>query len=76
MSKRKETELYVDCFFSTTDKNTMTINCPDEDSEMSIVIRDNGRKCIYSMSIWEAEQLRDFLKAHIKNHKDCEKTNF
>ena len=72
MTKRKETELFVDCFFSTTDKNTMTINCPDEDSEMSIVVRDNGRKAIYSMTIWEAEQLRDFLKAHIKNHKKAE----
>lgn len=73
MSKRNETELYVNCFFSNTDKNTMTVNCPDEDSEMSIVIRDNGKKSIYSMSIWEAEQLRDFLKAHIKNYKESEK---
>ena len=70
-NKIKETELYVDCFFSTTKNNAMTVNCPNEDSEMSIVIRGNGRKCIYSMAMWEAEQLRDFLKAHIKNHKDC-----
>lgn len=67
--KRKETELYLDLFFSTTDKNTITVNAPNEDSEISIVIRDNGRKCIYEMTIWEADQLRDFLKAHIKNHK-------
>lgn len=73
MAKRKEAELYVNCFFSTTDKNTMTVNCPDEDSEMSIVIRDTGRKCVYSMTILEAEQLRDFLKVHIKNHYNFEK---
>lgn len=76
MAKRKETALHIELFFSTTDKNTMTVNCPDEDSEMSIVIRDTGRKCVYSMTIWEAEQLRDYLKAHIKNHYDCEKIGF
>jgi hypothetical protein len=67
MDKRKEIELLADCFFSTTDRNTMTVNCPDEDSEMSIVIRANGKKCIYNLTIWEAKQLVGFLKAHIKN---------
>ncbi|MEO7048881.1 MAG: hypothetical protein ABI091_26500 [Ferruginibacter sp.] len=72
---KEDKVLYVDCFFSTTKHNSMTVNCPNEDSEMSVIIRDNGRKCIYSMTIWEAEQMRDFLIAHIDNHKDSLKEN-
>ena len=58
----KGKELYHDCFFSNTDQNTMTINCPDEDSEMSIIITDNGRKCVYTMTLWEAKQLKNFIQ--------------
>lgn len=59
----------VHIFFSNTDANTMTVNCFDEDSEMSIVIRDSGRKAIYSMSIWEVKQLKKWLNENIKNEK-------
>ena len=68
-----ETELHTQIFFGNNG-NTMALNCPDEDSEMCISVKSVGRTTNYSMTIWEAEQLRDFLIAHINNYHECEKS--
>lgn len=59
----------INIFFSNTEKNTMTVNCFDEDSEMSIIIWDNGNRSIYSMTIWEVKQLKKWFNEHLKNEK-------
>lgn len=59
----------INIFFSNTDVNSMTVNCFDEDSEMSIIIRDNGKKAIYSMTVWEVKELKKWLNEHLKNEK-------
>lgn len=59
---------FTEIFFGDNDIN-MTVNCFDEDSEMSIVIRGPKKKCIYSMNIWEAKELVKFIKGHLKNNQ-------
>lgn len=53
--------------------NTMTVSCFDEDSEMSIVIRSEKSKAVYSMNIWEVKQLKKWLNEHLKNESDANK---
>ena len=58
----------VNIFFSTGD-SAMTVHCFDEDSDMAIVIRDGGKKAIYTMSEWEVKELKKWLTEHLKNQK-------
>jgi hypothetical protein len=58
--------LYTELFLGT-EGNTMTINAFDDDHELSIVIRDNGRKSIYSMNVWEVGKVVEYLSEHHKN---------
>lgn len=61
-----EEPLYTELFLGETG-NTMTVNCFDDDHQLSIVIRDSGKKSIYSMNAWEVKQVIDFLTAHLKS---------
>jgi hypothetical protein len=61
-----EEPLYTELFLGESG-NTMTVNCFDDDHDLSIVIRDNGRKAIYSMNAWEVGKVIEFLTAHLKN---------
>jgi len=58
----------VNIFFSVGD-SSMTAHCFDEDSEMSIVIRNGRKKVIYTMTEWEVKELKKWLTEHLKNQK-------
>lgn len=51
----------------------LIVNCFDEDSEMSIVISDSGRKSksVFSLTIDEAEDLARFINHHVKIEKEA-----
>lgn len=50
--------------------NEMRVGCPDEDSEVSVILNYGKQQAVYSMTIEEAERLRDFLINHIENFKN------
>jgi len=58
----------VNIFFSTGN-SCMTVHCFDEDSDMSIVIRDDKQKAVYTMSEWEVKELKKWLNQNLKNNK-------
>jgi len=70
MANKRNEDAVIDIFFSNTDANTMTVNCFDEDSEMAIIIRDNGKKAIYLMTVWEVKQLKKWFNEYLKNNKE------
>lgn len=53
-------------FFNCGDN--MEVRCFDEDSEMPIILtsKENHSKVIYSLSIKEATDLRNFIDEHLK----------
>lgn len=51
--------------------SSLTVNCFDEDSEMYFVIRSDGRKTVYGMTIDEVKGLKNYLNAMLKCEKDA-----
>ena len=45
----------------------MRINCPDEDDDMYIQIKDGKRYAGFSLSLDEAEALANFIMGHVNN---------
>lgn len=71
MNKELLTEIeFEDCGFY------LTITCPDEDSEISIIVGGSHiiNKVNYSLTIEEAKKVRDFLINHIDNYEQSNST--
>jgi len=48
-------------------QDSLKCNCFDEDTEMLITVRDNGKKAKYNLSVSEAKELVKFISYHLKN---------
>lgn len=69
-AKQKAQELRVSMEIGIEERQ-IVVHCPDEDSEMSIIINEpEGYRAVYTLDLDEAEEIGYFLIEHVKNARE------
>ena len=68
-----DTKLATEILFESY-SNSITVSCPDEDSQMSVKIDDGLDMGIFCLTLEEAKAIGEFLLAHVKNTIASSKT--